>query len=277
MHKAFFCALLSLGMASLCNADEVCADLEALMDNAQNEFSEITGEPLPKSAGMPEQLSVYEGTQLFFDSKACAVAAQASQDANKPFSRSYTCTLREPASDDAVPQIVEQTSKCLGPLVWMSMNENNPLNGPLMAKYGFKRISITRHPETIALGVEIFYDEKSRAMGSPIRGQDAGLKCSSKPTSEIQRLFKMYQELDGAEPFEDGPFVGVINREQQPMVAFITRPEHDAHPAIITRSIREENGRVSIAASGDYSGDCIAFHDLLNEVRQMNEAAATSD
>jgi len=249
-------------------AQDFCSDLRALLLAAPTEFTSETGAPTEGS--WPEGLAVFEGTQQLSGANGCAVAQLTA--IGRRSSTSYTCS--NVASDDqsGLSTLRQQLSICLGVTAWTVQSDN----GALSAQYGLLRLSITRNGPRggLALGVEVFRDENGDVLGSPTRGdvlaQDGSHRCSSKTPQEIADFLTMYGQRPGAERFESDQFVGFTNRVTQPVVAFMTRPNHPAHPAIIVRSVIERDGSTFISAAGDFAGDCLAFLALLAEVNQMN-------
>lgn len=249
-------------------AQEFCSDLRTLLSVAPSEFASQTGAPI--AGAWPEGLAVFEGTQRLGEADGCAVAQQTS--AGRRSSTSYTCSNAAADDEPGLSSLREQIASCVGVTAWTVQSDN----GALSAQYGLIRLSITRNGARggLALGVEVFRDENGGVLGSPRRGdvlaRDGSHRCSSKTPREIADFLTMYGQRPGAERFESEQFVGFTNRITQPMVAFMTRPNHPAHPAIIVRSITEQDGSVFVSASGDFAGDCEAFLALLSEVNQMN-------
>ncbi|MDX2275073.1 MAG: hypothetical protein NW206_06440 [Hyphomonadaceae bacterium] len=249
-------------------AQDFCADLRVMLDAAPTEFADITGARLSEEPEL--HLLVFEGTFGLTGAGSCAVAQQTVD--GRRFSTSYTCS--HTGSDDAegLQALRSATQDCLD-VVWEQQAGDL---GPLVAQYGLIRLSITHNGERggLALGVEVFRDDRGEVMGSPTRGNrietNGEQRCSPRSPREIQEFLTIYGERVGAERFESSQFVGYRNAISRPVVAFATRPSHPAHPAIIVRDVIEENGSRSLVASGDFAGDCEAFHALLNEVVEMN-------
>lgn len=258
------------GIASPAAAADFCTDLRAVLAAAPSEFASFIGE---QSAGGPPHLAIFLGTRTMEGADVCAVAQQGRE--GRRYSTSYTCSTLGRDSDSSVRELVERVNGCLGLTTWtVQRQEDN--RGPWLSQYGLIRLSITRNGERgLALGVEVLRDQNGAVMGSPMRGDviDANgvHRCSPKAPEEIARLIAMYGERPGAERFEDQQFLGYTNRQSQPVVAFTTRPNHPAHPAIIVRSVQERDGSVFVSAGGDFAGDCEAFHDLLRQVQEMNQ------
>lgn len=173
----------------------------------------------------------------------------------------------------ACPSCASALKVALGVSEWTEQSDN----GALSSRYGMLRLSVTRNGERggLALGIEVFRNERGEVLGSPTRGDGVDAngvhRCSAKSPQQIADFFEMYGQREGAEPFESDQFRGFTNRITQPMVAFVTRPTHPAHPAIITRGVERRDGAVYVTASGDFAGDCQAFLELLDQVRRMNE------
>jgi hypothetical protein len=249
-------------------AQDFCSDLRALLRAAPSEFASETGAPIVGS--WPAGLAVFEGTQSLAGAGGCAVAQQASN--GRRSSTSYTCS--NAATDDAagMSNLRQRIASCVNVTAWVEQRDN----GALTAQYGLLKLSITHNGARggLALGIEVFRDQNGAVLGSTTRGDvvgsDGSHRCSSKTPEEIADFFTMYSQRPGAEPFEDDRFIGFTNRVSQPVVAFMTKPTHPAHPAIIVRSITEQDGSTSISASGDFAGDCQAFLELLAQVNEMN-------
>jgi hypothetical protein len=213
---------------------------------------------------------VFEGTHSLAGASGCAVAQQTSDGQRS--STSYTCS--NTAADDVLgmSDLRQRIASCVSVTAWTEQRDN----GALTAQYGLIKLSITRNGVRggLALGVEVFRDENGGVLGSPTRGNvirsDSSHSCSSRTPEEIASFFTMYSQRPGAEPFEDERFIGFTNRVSQPVVAFMTKPTHPAHPAIIVRTVREQDGSTSISAGGDFAGDCQAFLELLAQVNEMN-------
>lgn len=248
-------------------AQEFCADLRALILAAPSEFVAETGAPIDGS--WPEGLAVFEGTQRLGGASRCAVAQQTS--IGRRSSTSYTCSNAATDDQAGMSMLRERVASCVGVTAWTVQPDS-----ALSAQYGLIRLSITRNGPRggLALGVEAFRDENGDVLGSPTRGdvlaQDGSHRCSSRTPQEVADLLTMYGQRPGAERFESDQFVGFTNRITQPVVSFMTRPNHPAHPAIIVRSVVERDGSTFVSASGDFAGDCEAFLALLDEVNQMN-------
>lgn len=257
--------------ASAARAQDFCADVQGLLIGAQTEFAGLIGDVVPNP---PPSLAIFQGLRSMQGADACAVAHQTQQ--GRRYSTSYTCSGLGADTESNLRQLVERLNACLGLTMWTEQRQADA-RGAWLTQYGLIRLSITRNGARggLALGVEVFRDANGRVLGSPTRGDvvDANgvHRCSSKPPEEIARLIAMYGERPGAERFEDQQFLGYTNRQSQPVVAFTTRPNHPAHPAIIVRSVQERDGSVFVSAGGDFAGDCEAFHDLLRQVQEMNQ------
>lgn len=250
-------------------AQDFCTDLRALLSAAPSEFASETGAPV--EGPWPAGLAVFEGTRPLTGADGCAVAQQTSN--GRRFSTSYTCSNAAADNNAGMSSLRERIAGCTNVTAW----SEQPGNGALSAQYGLLRLSITRNGARggLALGVEAFRDENGAVLGSPSRGDavgsDGSHRCSSKTPREIADFLTMYGQRPGAEPFEAEQFIGFTNRVSEPVVAFMTRPTHPAHPAIIVRNVAERDGSVFVSASGDFAGDCQAFLALLAEVNEMNQ------
>lgn len=238
---------------------------------APTEFESIIGPPVP--GPWPPQLSVFEATQSLPETGPCVIAQQMHDD--RRFSTSYTCSNSGVDDDAGLRALQASLLQCLNVSDWVEQQHPQG-RGALSAQYGLIRLSITRNGETggLALGVEAFRDERGEVMGSPTRGNrteaDGSQRCSPRSPEDISGFIAMYGARPGAERFENRQFIGYLNSVSAPAVAFVTRPSHPAHPAIIVRDITERNGSRFISASGDFAGDCEAFLALLREVDEMN-------
>lgn len=269
--KRLFAVVLAIGFwpAPAANAQEFCSQFRAILAAAPTEFASLRGEAL--NVDLPS-MTLFAGLQPLSKDSSCNVAQQ--QIAGKRYSTSYTCAPAAPDTRDGMQSLLAKLQTCLGVSLWM-VEKTAVDEGPRSAQYGLLRISITHNGEQgLALGVEAFRDEHGDVMGSPIRGNqvdtDPNHACVAKSPEEIAGYLAMYGSRPGAVRFENDQFVGYTNRTSAPTVAFVTRPNHPAHPAIITRNVIERDGSTSVSVSGDFAGDCKAFHDLLEEVAQMN-------
>lgn len=264
---AFIFGWLNAGSAL---AQDFCSDLRSLLRAAPSEFGSHIGAPV--EGAWPAGLTVFQGTLQLSGASGCAVAQQTSN--GRRTSTSYTCS--NAGADDAAGLIDlrQRIASCVNVTAWTEQTAN----GALSAQYGLLRLSITRNGAHggLALGVEVFRDQSGAILGSPMRGDvvrnDGTHSCSSKTPEEIADLFAMYGQRPGAEPFEDERFTGFRNSLTQPVVAFMTKPTHPAHPAIIARSVTERDGSNYISASGDFAGDCQAFLTLIGQVNEMNQS-----
>jgi hypothetical protein len=249
-------------------AQDFCRDARHVLVAAQSEFDGLTGTELPSSPG--EGLTVYEASYGIATFGPCIIARQVVNGAR--FSTSYTCANAGVDTDAGLTALRAQVQQCLDVVQW-----NAQPNGALSAQWGLIRLSITRNGNRggLALGVEVFRDERGQVMGSPTRGDrimDTGdRRCVAKTPEEIAGYLEMYGSRPGAERFETSDFIGYTNRESRPVVAFATRPNHPAHPAVIVRDVYERDGQSYVTAGGDSAGDCEAFHALLRQVQQMNQ------
>jgi len=253
---------------SVAAAQDFCEALGGVLVAAQTEFAGITG--LANSGDWPAHLAVFEATQSLPGAGTCVIAQQSANGSR--FSTSYTCANLGEDSDVALQSLQQQLRQCLDLTEWSVQSEN----GALSSSFGLIRLSITRNgaPGGLALGIEVFRDERGEVMGSPMRGnrveENGRQRCTPKSAQEIADYIAMYGARPGAERFESREFIGFTNQQSSPIVAFATRPAHPAHPAIITRDVYERDGSRYATASGDFAGDCEAFHALLREVQAMN-------
>jgi hypothetical protein len=262
-----------IALAPSAHAQKMCDDLLAAIDDAGKGFAGFRGAPF-SGAAPADGITMYEATHKVVSSGTCVVA-DVKLDNRLP-STSYTCTGVAADTDAALQGLLSQVAECLGVREW---RETRAPNHPVMltSSYGQFTLSLARHGDVgLALGVEAFRDERGEVKGSPVRGDSAGAgqarRCTPKSRDDIIGFLTMYGERAGAERFENDKFVGYTNQVSDPAVAFMTKPNHPAHPAIIVRKVWEENGNVMMSAGGDFAGDCVAFHTLLDETRKMNEA-----
>ncbi len=266
---AVLVALATWSASSIASAQDFCAEVKGLLTAAQTEFGQIMGQEI----GSPStQMRVFEGMESLHGADACAVAQQTHE--GRRFSTSYTCAGLGEDSDQGIRQLAASVSSCLDLTAWAEQQQPDG-RGPWISQYGLIRLTISRNRErALALGVEVFRDADGAVMGSPLRGDsvagDGSHRCTPKSPEQIASLFAMYAARPGAERFEDDQFIGYTNSQTLPVVAFITRPSHPAHPAIIVRSVEERDGNVLIHARGDFAGDCAAFLELLAQVDAMN-------
>lgn len=263
-----------MALAPSAHAQGLCDDVLAAIDDAGKGFAGFRGAPL-SGAAPADGITMFEAAHKIGGSSTCVVADVRVD--NRPPSTSYTCTGVVADTDAALQGLLNQFAECLGVRGW---RETRAPNHPVMltSSYGQFTLSLARHGELgLALGVEAFRDERGEVRGSSVRGDSAESgqvrRCSPKSREEIAGFLAMYSERPGAERFENDKFVGYTNKVSGPAVAFMTKPNHPAHPAIIVRKVWEENGNVMMSAGGDFAGDCVAFHALLDETRKMNEAA----
>lgn len=250
-------------------ADSSCDSILKIIDAAPSEFENFYGDRLELE--IADDMDVFEGTFHISSEYQCSIAQQNWN--GRRFSTSYTCGFVASDVQNAVAQLKVQLSDCLDVEDWFEQGGSD-VSSVSVAQYGLLRLSISQHSDNLGFGVEVFRDEADQVVGSPHRGDqkqaDGSQLCIPRKSAEIKALYEIYASQPGAEPFVDDQFYGVTNREMSPMVAFVTRPTHPAHPAIITRRISEDGRRVH--ASGDFAGDCLAFHGLLVDVIKMNES-----
>lgn len=267
LRRFLFSLLAALAWNSVAIAQDFCAVLRGVLAAAPTEFAATTGAPSP--GNWPAQISVFEATQALPGGGVCAVAQQTQE--GRRYSTSYTCSDMGADNEAALQALRAQLRQCLDVTEW----EMQPGNGALNASYGLIRLSITRNGARggLALGVEVFRDERGEVLGSPTRGNrseaNGQQRCSPRTPREITDFLAMYGARPGAERFEDRQFVGYTNRVSSPVVAFSTRPTHPAHPALIVRDFVERDGSVFASVRGDFAGDCEAFHELMREVQEM--------
>lgn len=259
------CAFLGTSPAS---AQEFCESMQWAISEARTEFESVLGAPIATDLG--PDLAVFESTLAIAGGDGCVIARQTANGSR--FSTGLTCSNLRSDTDADIVALRGELQNCLEVASWIIQPD-----GSLVASYGLLRLSITRHGARggLALGVEVFRDPRGGVMGSTLRGDivnaDGGHTCTARSPDEIASLFAMYGASPGAERFENDQFVGFTNRLSSPVVAFMTRPTHPAHPAIIVRDVYEHDGNRYVTASGDFAGDCEAFLDLLREVQEMNQ------
>jgi hypothetical protein len=249
-------------------AQDFCADVQVILAAAPVEFSTLQGAAVP--ASLPD-MSIFEGSNLLAGSEVCAISHY--QPSNQRTSTGYTCSSLGPDTPAAILDLKSKLQVCLGLTEWTEQAQGGG-TGALVASYGLIRFSITRNGSRgLALGVEVFRDERGDVWGSPLRhGQTVGENsrtCTPKKTEEIKALLQMYGSREGAEPFENEQFIGFKNRKNRPTVAFMTKPNHPAHPALIIRDVIDHAGDISLRVAGDFAGDCGAFFALLDQVKEM--------
>lgn len=251
-------------------AQSFCDDLRAIITGARTEFAEFVGEPLPPPS---PDFAVFMGTQPLSGAASCALAQQAHE--GRRYSTSYTCANSGQDTEEGMRTLRGGIARCLDVTVWGEQQQPDG-RGPWVAQFGLIRLSVTRHgPRGLALGVEVFRDDRGNLMGSTMRGDvvsaDGGHSCRPRPIGEIAASIRRYSELPGAQRFEDDNFLGYTNSNADVAVAFVTRPVHPAHPAIIVRRVTTaSDGTVSLSAEGDFAGDCQAFQELLRQTVEMN-------
>ncbi len=262
-------ALAALG-AQEASAQNICDDLRTIITGSRVDFVDFVGEALSNSPS--PDIAIFMGTQPINGAGACALARQT--DHGRPYSSSYTCADVGPDTEDGMRELQRQIAGCLDVIVWINQQQPDG-RGPWVAQFGLIRLSVTRHgPNGLALGVEVFKDERGEVMGSNTRGDVIGAdgrhSCVAMPIGEIAASIRHYSELPGAERFENEDFIGYTNRNADAAVAFVTRPVHPAHPAIIVRRITQRDGSTYLSAEGDFAGDCQAFRQLLQQTIDMN-------
>jgi hypothetical protein len=254
-------------------ADELCPNLRAILKAAPTEFSGIRGAELDSPV---PALKIYDGILLLTREASCAVAEQTNE--GKRFSTSYTCSKVGPDTDAGIQSLTGQVRDCLDVQGW-AVQPGPEGGGARSAKYGLIRLSITRNGQAgLALGVEAFRDAQGQVFGSPVRGDraenDGSRRCTPKALETLERDLAGYGARPGAERFTQAEFTGFTNSVSSPIVAFMTRPPHPAHPALIVRDVEKRDAGAVITGKGDFAGDCEEFHKLLGQVRDMNDDAA---
>lgn len=253
---------------SVVAANEFCQNLRGIVRASGEEFSSLRGEALDSPV---PSLKIYLGSRILTKDGTCAIAEQTDQGTR--FSTSYTCSNASADSTSGLKALTDQVQECLGVETWTEQ-----ANGARAAKYGLLSLTMTRNGANgLALGVEVFRDEQGRVMGSPLRGDRAeangGRRCNSRSLEDLERLFAGYGARPGARKFERPDFFGFLNEAPHPIVVFLTRPIHPAHPALIVRDVETRDGQTVLHAKGDFAGDCEEFHKLLGQVVEMNREA----
>jgi hypothetical protein len=227
--------------------------------------------------GQGMSLAVHTSRFELPDAGTCAVGRVLESGSLR--STGLTCSGVGEDTDEDVATLAQEVGRCLDVPAWaMSAEVGAPAN--LVAPYGQFKFSITRNgARGLALGLEVFRDADGQVRGSPLRGNQpvpAGtMLCTPKSSEEVARLMAMYASRPGARPFVNDEFHGVTNDQSSPAVAFITRPAHPAHPAIVVRSVEATpEGFAVVSSAGDFAGDCLAFHDLMAAVNAMNRRLA---
>ncbi|MEQ1782192.1 MAG: hypothetical protein ABMA14_12580 [Hyphomonadaceae bacterium] len=245
----------------------------AIIAEAPTEFVALQGAALKSPA---DDIAVFAGLKPMAEANGCAVGQVATN--GRRSSTSYTCSGLAQDSDAGMQGLMFKLRDCLGITIWNEQTDAQA--GNRFAQYGLLRVTVSRNGSLgLALGVEAFRDAQGEVMGSPMRGnrvqQDGSQRCIARKPEEITAMIERYGALPGAKRFENRQFIGYTNDISAPMVSFITKPNHPAHPAIIVRNVYEEDGSPSISAAGDFAGDCQAFHDLIKDVVAMNTKVAT--
>jgi hypothetical protein len=271
--------LLACGIATAlvpaAHAQSLCDDLLVAIDEAGNAFAGFRGVSSPM-LDPADDITAFKSTYTIGGSASCGVADF--KRSGVVVSTSFTCTGVAADTDDDLQKTLAQFEDCMDVRMW---RDDRQPNGPvtLTSSYGQFILSLSRFDDLgLVLGIEVFRDERGDVKGSPVRGDAVGAdgkqRCTPKSRAEIVDFLAMYGEREGATRFENDKFVGYTNQVSGPLVAFMTKPNHPAHPAIIVRKVWEEGGSVMVSAGGDFAGDCVAFHALLEETRQMNSALA---
>lgn len=265
--RYLFALLALLLICETSFADETCNRTMRIVDAAQTEFEDFIGEPM--EIDVPDGIEVFKGTLKMNPEGVCSVAIQSPDE--RRFSTSYTCSIPSDDVKQKVFKIQQQLEDCLEIENWIEQSGGNVA----FSTYGLFRISISQNDSGLGLGVEVFRDNSGEIAGSSYRGDktlpDGRQRCTPKSHTKLKKLYDMYAGKNGAEPFDNDQFFGVTNDSSSTVVAFLTKPNHPAHPALITRSVFERDGNVYMSASGDFAGDCLEFHNLLGQVKQMND------
>lgn len=257
-------------MSSVAQAATFCDGLKKIIATAPTEFDDFRGQKL----GSPEGLDIYLGNFSLLGAESCAVSNLSVQ--GKRASSGYTCSFNGWDSAEGLAKLQADIKTCVNIEVWENATAPDGGVQSLAAGYGLLKLSITRHGAAgLGLGVEVFRDDLGRVRGSPSRGSlksGTGDKvCSAKTPDQIIAFIADYGEREGATFFQTPEFFGFTNDKSSPVVAFWTKPVHPAHPAMITRSVVQEGENTSIRVKGDFAGDCLAFHALLEQVAAMNK------
>lgn len=271
--RRLICSLLCALFASqVALADQFCADVKTVLTSASIEFSDLQGNAIELD-DIPPNVQLFSGTQSILGATSCTISKQSSDGGM--FSTGYTCGFKNEDIRLAQDSFIGKVGDCLGISMWGEQIAPNGETVAVLGQYGMIRLSFTQQPESIGFGFDVFYDENGKVYGSPLRGNrkmdNNRDRCTPKTPEQIDAFYKMYGARDGATAFENDQFRGYTNQVTSPMVAFVTRPKHPAHPALIVRDLYEQDGSVKMIATGDYAGDCEAFHALLAEVTAMNE------
>lgn len=266
----FIVAVVCLAATPRAYSQDFCTNLRAIIAAAPTEFESLRGEPL--QVNLPN-LEVFAGLITLSAESSCNVARQTI--ANKRFSTGYTCTPAAPDTEAGMQSLLTRLLDCIDVRLW-TVEKQQGSRGSRTAQYGLIRLSITRNGDAgLSLGVEAFRDEHGDVMGSPTRGgvadADPNHACTAKQPEEIAGYLAMYGSKPGAVRFENDQFVGYTNTTSAPTVAFATKPNHPAHPALILRNVEQRDGSIFMTVGGDFAGDCKAFQDLLQATVQMNK------
>jgi hypothetical protein len=270
-HLIFVLAFFCLAAAPRAYSQEFCSNLRTVIAAAPSEFESLLGERL--QVNLPN-LEVFTGVTKLSADDSCNVAQQTVS--GECYSTSYTCHPAGPDTEAGMQSLATRLHDCLDVSLWSQQKQQDG-RGSQTAQYGLIRLSITRNGDSgLALGVEVFRDEHGDIMGSPTRGNianaDPNHACHAKKPEEIAAYLAMYGARPGAVRFENDLFVGYTNRVSAPTVAFATKPNHPAHPALILRNVEQVDGAVLISVSGDFAGDCKAFQNLLQETALMSQS-----
>ncbi len=272
-----FLVLISSGlMSSVAQAATFCDSLKKIIATAPNEFDDFRGQKLSS----PEGLDIYLGNFTILGAESCAVSNVSVQ--GKRSSSGYTCSFKGWDSVEGLAKLQADIKTCVNIEVWENATAADGRVQSLAARYGLLKFSITHHGAAgLGLGVEVFRDDQGRVRGSPSRGSlknGAGDKvCSAKTPDRIIAFIADYGEREGATFFQNAEFFGFTNDKSSPVVVFWTKQVHPAHPALIVRDVVREGEATRISARGDFAGDCLAFHVLLDQVAAMNKAVGTDE
>lgn len=272
----YLCSLLAfVACHGAATASPFCEAVKTIIGESDTEFQALRGD-LIESDDMPAGIALYEGLEILPAAKSCTIG-QVSMGSVRT-STSYTCGFEYEDTTQDTADLILSVGECLSISEWTEQDIPGGASSTFLGQYGMLRLSFAIHADanSVGFGFESFRDENGEVYGSPMRGnqefEDGRNLCTPKTQDELEALYEMYGNREGATPFHDRLFEGFTNEVSSPMVAFKTRPTHPAHPAIIVRDIIDNDGIVSLSASGDFAGDCLAFQSLLQEVVAMNKS-----
>jgi len=275
-HQRRWLGLLTLIFFTLlppmAKAATFCDGLKKIIAAAPTEFADFRGQKLDG----PEGFEIYLGKFSLHEAESCAATLFSVE--GKPVSSGYTCSFKGQDSDEGLSKLQGDIKTCLNIEVWQSATALGDTVQTLAAQYGLFKLSISRNgPAGLGLGVEAFRDEAGSVFGSPTRRSSTPgsgkIECKPKSADQIMSFGAVYADRQGAEFFQNEEFFGFTNAKSSPVVVFWTKPIHPAHPALIVRDVIQEGSGTNILTKGDFAGDCLAFHALLNQVVAMNQKA----